>query len=151
MEIIFSKVKFSNLKLSLKKKSCYNVFYAFQTAFQNANIKWKSFFYCRYSILLEKILALMWNLHCINGYLLYNMGVSFLLKVCLKKDLKGHGAINNLIYYSLTAFIPWVKLKKILNKERSVIYILTTTFGIFDGHSALKKGLGGCFLYKIFL
>lgn len=145
------KKKINGLNAKLKKKSDYNLFYEFQTSFSNAILKWKFFFYCRHSLVLEEILSILWDLHCINGYLKYNIGTSSFLKVFLKKNLNGHCVVNQLACYSKADFISWVELKKIIAQENSVVYILSTSSGIFDGLSALRQGLGGCVLYKFFL
>ena len=162
-KILFSKLKKKNninyypqtliltfvFNKNLKKNSKYFIFYEFSISFLQAIRKNGFFFFCRYLKNLEVVLEILWNLHLIFGYSKIKLVNKYFFKIFLKKDVLGHSIINFIFHYTKYIYISWINLKNLISKQNSVVYILSTRFGIKEGKSALLLGLGGKLLYKI--
>jgi len=137
----------------LCKRTPYDILHEFKTSLINSSSKWKNSFYCKYSVSLEKILYILWDRHCINGYLKYNCKKKgdYALKVYLKTGYKGFNVVNQLFCYPAKTCVSWFELNSIVSKNASLIYILSTSLGILEGKDAVKKGIGGILIYKVIL
>jgi len=139
------------LRSNLKKNSNYFSSYEFSVMLTNSILRKLSFCVCRYSIFLECILNILWELHCIFGYCLIYKNNKTFIKIFLTQDLHNFSIINTIYAYKKNSIVNWAELQKLVIQEPGNIYILSTIFGFLDGKSSIKYGIGGSIIYRLTL
>jgi len=140
-----------DIKSNLKKQSSYFSSYEFKVILMNAILRLRSYCVVRYSIFIERILNVLWETHCIFGYSLIYKKNKYFIKIYLKQDIFGFSVINSIYAYKKNTTVTWQELQKLILRESGIIYIISTNYGILEGKSALKLGIGGSLIYKLIL